>query len=157
MAERRRREESLAPYWSPYEMFQQMGKTVEDLRMGMENFWFPRLGMEVPRIPVIDVADEGNQYVLEADLPGMAKGDVDIKVERDYLVISAQKTSEMEEKKEDYVRRERGQTSFYRKMSLPPDVNVDRIDAHMENGVLRVVLPKMEKPPEEGGRKVEVK
>ncbi len=149
-------EESMIRYWSPSDMMRQMEKAFSDLRMGMENYWYPRLGVDAPRFPMVDIIESEGRYLLDADLPGMSKEDVDIEVGMDHLVIKAEKSRETEEKKEGYVRKERGQTSFYRKVPIPPDADKDQISARLENGVLRVTIPKAEPAQKEEQKKVKV-
>jgi len=93
-----------------------------------------------------DIKDNGDSYILEADLPGFKKEDIQIDIEDSYLTISAQRNEESEEKdaKGNFVRRERFFGSFQRSFNIA-DVKTDAIDASYKQGVLKLVMPKKEK------------
>ena len=89
-----------------------------------------------------DIKDEGDHYLLEAELPGFEKEDIKVNVEDGYLTISAERKNETEEKKENgYIRRERRFGSFSRSFDVT-SVNTDSITAEYKNGVLALNLPK---------------
>lgn len=138
----RKRDDSLVPvdYLSPSGMLREMEQMFDDLRLGfLDAGPFRSPGT---RLPTIDVRDEGKQYAVEAELPGLKKEDVSIEVSDDALVISAERGSALEEKGESFVRRERGRISFYRQVPVPADVDTSKASAKMEDGLLRIVLPK---------------
>jgi HSP20 family protein len=97
------------------------------------------------RVPAVDVREEEDQYVVNAELPGMTKEDVSIEVGDGVLEITAKKEQEREEKGEGYLRRERGAMCFHRRLTLPEDVDPQTIEAKLAEGVLEVRLPKVEK------------
>ncbi|MBR0508948.1 MAG: Hsp20/alpha crystallin family protein [Clostridia bacterium] len=103
-----------------------------------------------------DVRDADGEYVLEADLPGFAKEDINIDVEGDYLTIKAQRHSEHEDKdrKKNYVRCERSYGSYARSFDIS-GVDADKISAKYENGVLTLHLPKVE-PAAPAARRLEI-
>ena len=89
-----------------------------------------------------DVLDKGDKFVLEAELPGFQKEDIDIHVEGNTLTISAQHKEESEEKKDGkFVRRERKYGSFTRSFDIS-DIDQAKINASYDNGILSVELPK---------------
>lgn len=92
-----------------------------------------------------DIKDEGNSYLLEADLPGFDKKDININIDGETLTISAERHSEHEEKdKQDkYVRCERSYGSYSRSFDISA-IDEDEIKAKYENGVLKLTLPKKE-------------
>jgi HSP20 family protein len=93
----------------------------------------------------VDVADEGDSFVLTADLPGFERDDIDVEVHERTLRIDATHQSEREEEHEEdgkYVQRERSKRSLSRSVTLPEDVDEDDASASFENGVLTVTLPK---------------
>ncbi len=95
-------------------------------------------------LPPVDIVDNGSEIVIEAELPGMKKEDIDIRVENNVLTLHGQRKREHEEKTKDFFRSERVYGSFTRSFTLPATVAVDKIDATYKDGVLRVVLPKVE-------------
>lgn len=97
-----------------------------------------------------DITDQGNQYVLEAELPGFNKEDIDIEVENNQLTIRAQHQISTEENKNNYIRRERQYGSFVRSFDVS-NIDSENIQAEYQNGILTLVLPK--KNPSESQRK----
>lgn len=90
-----------------------------------------------------DIKDEGDHYLLEADLPGFRKEDISLDINGDTLVINAERKSEHseEDKKNKYIRCERSYGKYSRQFDVST-VNADGIRAKYENGVLTLVLPK---------------
>ncbi len=93
-----------------------------------------------------DIKDNGSEYLLEADLPGFKKEDINVNLENNYLTISAERKAENEEKdkKGRYIRCERSYGSFTRSFDVS-DVDTDKITASYEDGVLKLNMPKKEK------------
>ena len=104
----------------------------------------------------VDVHEEENEYVLEADLPGIKKEDIQIEVDGDTLTIQAQRRNESQEKDEEgrYVRCERSYGSFSRSFDISA-IKADQIHAKYENGVLTLELPKKE-PAAPTSRRLEI-
>jgi HSP20 family protein len=101
-----------------------------------------RMGGEAA--PALDVYEEGDNYVVEARLPGMKPEDVDISVEQGVLTISGESKAEEERKERNYLVREQRTGRFSRSIRLPMAVNSDACEATYEGGVLRLTLPKSE-------------
>ncbi|MFW5718391.1 MAG: Hsp20/alpha crystallin family protein [Spirochaetota bacterium] len=97
-----------------------------------------------PRVwmPAVDVKSSSKRYIVEAELPGMTQSDVDVRVEEDRLVLSAEREEETEKKGEEFIRRERYARSFTRTFRLPADVNRAKIEAEFSDGVLTVTVPR---------------
>ncbi|MGH9332443.1 MAG: Hsp20/alpha crystallin family protein [Vicinamibacteria bacterium] len=104
--------------------------------------------------PAVDIYDKGGEVVIHADLPGMKKEDIDVRVENNVLTIRGKKEQKEEVKEEGYFRTERTYGSFSRSFSLPNTVEVGKIGAEYKDGVLTLSLPKAE---EAKPRHVEVK
>ena len=88
-----------------------------------------------------DIRDEGDKFVLEAELPGFKKEDITLDLKDGVLTISAQHSAENEEKKDNYIRRERRYGTFSRSFDVS-GIQEDRITAAYNNGVLELSLPK---------------
>jgi HSP20 family protein len=102
-------------------------------------------GGTVPRwIPPMDLVEQGDEFVLRADLPGVGKDDVKIELEDNVLTVSGERRAEHEERKEGYYRVERASGSFSRSLRLPEGVDPQGVKANFENGVLEVRVPKPE-------------
>lgn len=96
-----------------------------------------------------DIRDEGDKFILEAELPGFQKEDIKIDLKGDNLTISAVHKMEREEKDEKgrYVRRERKYGSFRRSFDVS-GIDISKIDAEYTNGILALALPKrLPEPP----------
>jgi HSP20 family protein len=93
--------------------------------------------------PDVDIYETGGELVLVADVPGVAKDGVDLKVEDGILEITAHRRPLEVEKDADYC--EYGLSSYYRAFSLTEEIDTERIEAALKDGVLTVTLPKSEK------------
>ncbi len=91
-------------------------------------------------IPTTDVYTKDNQLVVEAHLPNFEHKDVNIQVEGNALIVSAERHEKEEDKGKKYVVRE-SSSSFYRRVALPDRANTDKIEAHLDDGVLKVNVP----------------
>lgn len=100
-----------------------------------------------------DVTDEGDHYLLEADLPGFEKKDIALDIQGDTLTVHAERRSKVEEKdkKDKVIRMERSYGSYTRSFDIS-GVDADKIKAKYDNGVLRLTLPKLEQRLPEGRR-----
>jgi HSP20 family protein len=96
------------------------------------------------RIPSVNVKENEKNYEIEVAAPGMKKDNFSISVENRILTIGAEVKDEKEEKDNNYTRREFIATSFTRSFSLPENADENNIEAHYEDGILRVVVPKVE-------------
>ena len=95
-------------------------------------------------IPV-EVRDKKDEYDVRAELPGVKKEDLDIEINDNYLTISATKSEEKNEEEKTYKKSEFSYGEFSRTLYLPQDVDTDKIDAKLEHGVLKLVIPKLNK------------
>jgi HSP20 family protein len=92
--------------------------------------------------PSVDIYEsENHSLVLKAELPDVAKEDIDLRVENNTLTISGTKKMDKEVKEQQYHRIERVYGSFSRTFTLPPTVDAGKIGAEFKNGVLTVTLP----------------
>ncbi|HWS51168.1 MAG TPA: Hsp20/alpha crystallin family protein [Microbacterium sp.] len=100
--------------------------------------------VRAPRLMPVDLFREGDQYILHADMPGVDPGSIDVDVDGGQLSIRAQRTADTREGVR-WLARERGAGSFLRQFTLGDGVDVDRISASYESGVLSVVIPVSER------------
>ena len=91
-------------------------------------------------IPTTDVFMKDNNLVVEAHLPNFEQEDINIEVENDNLIISAERHEKEEDKSKKYVVRE-SSCSFYRRIALPKRADTNKIDAHLEDGILKLLIP----------------
>ena len=90
----------------------------------------------------IDASEDDKAYRVTAELPGMSEEDVEVTFADNTLTISGEKKEEREEKEENYHRRERSFGSFRRSITLPAEVEEDKIVANFKDGVMTIELPK---------------
>lgn len=141
---RRRDGPVMTYYWSHASMMNEMDRTISEMRR-LNSGCTPRLSKDA-RVPAVDVLEEDDHYLVEAEMPGVTKEEVSIDVGEGVLEIGAKRSAEKEEKGEGYLRRERSSLHFFRRLGLPEDVDNDGITATLENGVLRVHIPKRAAP-----------
>lgn len=132
------------------------------------NNWFddnffntPVMAQTTTTAPAVNVKEDSKQYVMEVAVPGLKKEQVNMSIDKDgYLTLSIENKNEQkdENKKEHYLRREFSYTSYRQSYALPDNVDADKIEANVADGVLKVVLPKVEKKEEkEDVKHIEVK
>jgi HSP20 family protein len=92
--------------------------------------------------PTTNVYEKDNTLVVKAELPGVKKEDIDVTLDRGDLVIRGERKAEREVKEENYYRVERSYGSFYRRIPLPFEVNVEQITAEYKDGVLEIRAPR---------------
>jgi HSP20 family protein len=103
--------------------------------------------------PHVDIYENKDQIVLEAELPGMKREDFDVSVENNVITLRGERQFEKKDESDNYHRVERAYGSFTRSFTLPNTVSTEGATADYRNGVLRVTLPKRE---ETKARRIEV-
>jgi HSP20 family protein len=103
--------------------------------------------------PAVDVEETPDEILLTAELPGMAREDIDIELEEGVLTIQGEKKEETKDENTQGLLYERRWGSFTRRFTLPRAVDAGNISANYENGILRIRVPKAE---EAKGRKIEI-
>jgi len=117
--------------------------------------WFSGAGQSGDWMPAIDAFQRGNDFVIRADVPGMARHDVSVEVGDDAVTIRGERKHEEHEDREGMYWSERSHGSFSRVVPLPPGAISDSAKATFNNGVLEVVL---QAPSREArrGRKIDI-
>ncbi len=134
-------------------------------RTTMDNFFDDLFGLSVMDKPLLgdfnisqmptnfmrtDIVEKDGEYKLTVDLPGFKKEDVKIDLEDNVLTITAESSSEKEEKDgKKYIRRERYVGKQTRRMYVPDGTKEEDIKASFDNGVLNISIPKVEEPKPE--------
>ena len=126
------------------------------------NDFFDNGGIEriSTKAPAINVIEDDQQYKIEVATPGMTKDDFKVHVNKDgNLVIEMEKKTKEECKKEcKYIRREFAYTRFHQTLILPENAEKDKIEAYVQNGVLKIKIPKLQNTVTENeNRVIEVK
>ena len=129
----------------------------------LDTIWDPFRGFEWPveyelptRIPLVDVIDSGNEYVVKAELAGLKKENVEIEVGANELSLTAKSEVEKEEKGRTYLHRERAFSTFRRYMGFAESIDTGKVSASMKEGILEVKLPKLELKPEKKRAKIPI-
>ena len=104
----------------------------------------------------VEITDSGKEYDIRAELPGVKKEDLDSDIEENYLKINAKKVEEKTESEKNFKRSEFNYGEFSRVIELPEEINVDKTEAKLESGVLKITAPKMTKE-KDSKRKLTVK
>jgi len=95
----------------------------------------------------VDISEDDNNIFIEADMPGVNKEDIKVSMDNDLLSITAERTQSDEEKKKGFHRVERSWGCLSRSFTLGENVNTEKIEAKYDNGVLKIVIPKVEPTP----------
>ncbi len=120
----------MAMFFDPFRELDRVASNLLDARQG-------------PRLMPIDLHKDGDLYILNADLPGIDPGSVDVDIDGQLLTIRAERTSRSEDVK--WLAHERPSGSFLRQLNLGDGVDTANISATYDNGVLSVTIPVSEK------------
>ena len=109
-------------------------------------------------IPAVNIKETAQTYEVEMAAPGMTKKDFKVELDGNMLTISSEKTNQKEENEsERYSRREFSYQSFQRTFTLQKDVvDIDKIQAKYENGLLQLVIPKKEEAKQKPPRLIQI-
>ena len=99
------------------------------------------------RMMAIDIQEEDDKFIVEANLPGFTKENIKMSVNNNELVIEANREETKEEKNGSYCRCERYKGNYRRTLNLSDHVDKDKIDAKFKDGVLSLVIPKIAPEP----------
>jgi HSP20 family protein len=140
------------PYAGPF------GRLRDDLNRLFDERVFGRgplsawlTGRQFPRVNVSETEDA---LVVECEVPGLSKDDLDISIESGILTVRGEIKRDEDRKPESYHRRERGAGPFERSIELPAKVDVEKVSAKLTDGILTIELPKH---PESKPKTIEVK
>jgi HSP20 family protein len=132
---------ALRPFASPFRLLEE----VEEMA---------RSAFETGLVPKLDMYEEDKELVVKAELPGIRKKDLDIKLDGDVLTIKAEKKAEKEVKEVTHYTSERSFGQYVRYMTLPTRVDGEKITATLKKGLLEIRMPKAETPE---AKQIEIK
>ena len=151
----------LVPFW--HSGFDELDRVFNNFKRDFEHFFTPSLTATKPFHSIFesssttcDLVDEGEQFVITADMPRIKKDEINLDVGDDYVDISAQHKESDEEKKKKYIRKEHSEISLHRRLTLPERVKSEHVKAKLNNGVLTVELPKEKPTPQPKTTKIHV-
>lgn len=132
------------PAWrlrSPFEEWSQVRRQMDRM---FEDAWAPYQRPQAGVFPLINLTEDKNSYYVRAELPGVQAKDLDIQATANNLAISGERKITSEDRGVRYHRREREAGKFSRMIGLPGEINPDKVEAKLENGILTVVVSKAE-------------
>lgn len=131
------------PMWDPLAEFELLPMTMRRFFEAAEPL--PALKERVGWMPIVDVAETGEELIITAELPGMTAKDINVRVENGILTLHGEKKESKEEtdEKRRFHMFERFFGEFRRTFALPRAVNAEKVTAAFENGILTIHLPKM--------------
>jgi HSP20 family protein len=137
----REEDEIMLTRWDPF-------ADIARLQDQMARRW---AGTETPEFqpgfaPAVDVFEEDTAFLVKAELPGMKPEEVHVSVENDVLTIKGERKLESAEKLKGYHRIERSYGMFTRSFTLPKTLDGEHLEAEMQDGVLKVRIPKRAAP-----------
>ena len=99
--------------------------------------------MDKLTIPV-EIKEKDNEYQVKAELPGVKKEDLDIDIDKNHIIINAKKEEDTEENTKSYRKSEFRYGEFSRSVYFPMDIDVEKTNAKLEHGILKITAPKLE-------------
>ena len=151
-------EDQMVPFWR--HGWTDIDRLFDNMRRDFERSLsaFPSLGIPQFSIaaPSCDISDEGDRFVVRAEIPGVSKDEIKLEATDSSLEISAEHREEEEEKKKNYVRKERKYTSYHRILPIPEKIDSSKTDAKLDKGILIVELPKQSPSPKPKTTRVKV-
>jgi HSP20 family protein len=115
-----------------------MGRVMGSFPAAPEGSWEPGV------LPPVNVKEEADHYLLSAELPGVKPEDIEIAVKGKQVSLQGERKAKALPEGARYHRRERNQANFSRLIGLPSEVDADKVEARLENGLLQMTLPKAE-------------
>jgi HSP20 family protein len=122
----------------------EMDELFESLSQGRRP-WISPLWQKSSLLPLINVRETRNSYIVTCEVPGMKIENLNIKIEEDALTLQGERNTDAQAGEVSYLRRERASGSFQRSLTLPGAIDEDSVTATYKRGVLTVTLLKESK------------
>lgn len=122
--------------WEPFDEFDRIFR---DFGM-MTNQRNQKVGLDL----AIDMYDDGNNLLAEMNLPGLKGEDISVEIVENHLHVSGKREELQEKKEKSHYAKEISRGSFERVVGLPNKIDVNKVEATYQNGVLKIVMPKIE-------------
>jgi HSP20 family protein len=145
MVTQKQRPEKSVSVWQPFKEIEEIDRRLGnvDRRPAWRTMWNHMPSEEMIWAPTVDVVEKADKFVVKVELPGVKENDIDVTITGDTLTISGEKESDSEVNKKGYYYSESSYGSFSRSVTIPSIVNVEKIAANCEKGVLEITLPKI--------------
>ena len=139
----------IAPFWRFG--WPELDRVYDNFRRDFERT-FASFPVGLPALPSMssmscDIVDEGDKFRINVDLPGVKKEEVKLNVTDNSIEISAEHKEQEEEKKKNYIRKERKELAYHRTLPLPEIVVSSKATAKLNNGILTIEIPKTTPTP----------
>ena len=148
----------IVPFWRSG--FSELDKVFDNFKRDFEHAFAPAFAAKPLHLfettTACDLVDEGDKFVVTADMPRIKKEEINLNVGDDYVDISAEHKESEEEKKKKYIRKEHSEISIHRRMSLPERVKSSEVKAKLNNGILTVEIPKEKPTPQPKTAKIKI-
>ena len=151
----------IVPFWRSG--FEELDRVFDNFKRDFEHVFTPSITGVKPLHQMFessptacDLVDEGDKFVITADMPRIKREEINLDVGDDYIDILAEHKESDEEKKKKYIRKEHSEVSIHRRMSLPDKVKSSDVKANLNNGILTVELPKEKPTPQPKTTRVKV-
>ncbi len=133
------------PTWRLKSPFEELGR----MKQQMDRLFDDYSGASLQRahagvFPSVNVSEDRDNYYVRAELPGVKADELEIQATGNSLSISGERKIQAEKENARYHRREREAGNFSRMIGLPTDIDSDKVEAKLDNGILIVALPKAE-------------
>jgi HSP20 family protein len=137
------REDAMANRWSPLTEFRtEFDRLFDDFLGSNETSSPAKRGSDW--LPVCDIQEAEGHFLVSLEVPGISKDQIKLEVVDHRLRVSGERKSDTKTEKEGRWYSERSYGRFERSFALPENVDADRLEAHFENGILQVYIPKAE-------------
>ena len=151
--------QNLVPFWQ--NNWPELDKVFDNFKRDFERTFssFPSLTLpSMPRMPQAscDIIDDGSKFRVKVDMPGVKKDEIKLNITENSVEVSAENKEEGEEKKKNFIRKERSQISYYRVLPLPERVDSSKATAKLTDGVLDITLPKTNPTSKQNKRSISV-
>ncbi len=130
--------------WNPKDLKPKFSNLVErfkgkNIKNNIEN------DQEISTVPSVNIANEDKAFEVSIAVPGLNKDEINVEIKNNNLIISSEKQYSKKEKDKNWMRKEYGYASFQRIFQLPDNINENKIQATLKNGILNVEIAKGEK------------
>jgi HSP20 family protein len=118
--------------------------------------FFPVMTSRSDSMPAVNIREDEKRFFLDLAVPGIDRKDLKIEINENVLLISSETKNDSEENKNGFKRKEFSYSSFSRSFQVPENVSQEKIEATYKDGILNVILPKVEEEKNKISRQVKI-
>ncbi|MBN1329659.1 MAG: Hsp20/alpha crystallin family protein [Candidatus Heimdallarchaeota archaeon] len=139
----------------PLMFFDEIDRMMDNIRSEMfSNGWDSFKGFMLPKIisrseldevirrPLSNISSDEENYYIKTEIPGLDKNDVEITIRNNIVRIEGKAKESNQKEDEDFIRKESHSTRYYRSYTLPENVEIDKVEASLDKGILELIIPK---------------